>query len=84
MKMILSFLLLLSTTLAFGHEVKCTIKYRYVGVYFNSCPLGSLAEAIEVRIYPGPYPTVNTYVRCVQPSVDCVSSSIKPGTITKK
>jgi hypothetical protein len=47
----------------------CNLNLRYIGVYFNTCPVNTLVEGVDARGTNGPF--INTYVRCVQPQLIC-------------
>jgi hypothetical protein len=51
---------------------KCELQFLPNGVWFNSCPVGSLAEAVDVRTQVNS-PFTNVWVRCVRPKIICSS-----------
>jgi hypothetical protein len=71
MKFLTLFSVLFSFSL-FAQELKCDIRLNYVGVYYNYCPVGTVSEAVDVRLSGSPqYPFVNVLLRCVKPEVVC-------------
>jgi hypothetical protein len=66
---LITLLFLLVSFQSLAHE-KCKIILKNDGVWFNGCPKGSLAEAIDVRTQlNSPFTTV--WVRCVKPELVC-------------
>lgn len=51
-------------------ETKCELTLKPVGIYYYSCPKGSLADGVDA-FHPGPSPYPTVRVRCVQPVVEC-------------
>lgn len=70
MKMFLALMLVSSASFS-QVPITCEIKLRPVGIYYNTCPINTLAEGVDVRIGNGPYPMVTTLVRCVKPIIEC-------------
>lgn len=63
-------LALLFSFAAFATPV-CRVNLRSTGTYFNQCPRSMVAQGVDVRITPGPYPYVNVYVQCANTEVIC-------------
>ena len=61
--------LLLTSTVALA-ETKCEINLKSVGIYYTSCPVGSLADGVDVY-HPGPSPYPIVRVRCLKPEIVC-------------
>ena len=51
-------------------ETQCEMKVKTVGIYYNSCPLGTLADGVDAY-HPGPSPYPMVRVRCVKPEIVC-------------
>lgn len=56
--------------LTFSAQAKCKLVLKNDGVWFNGCPDGSLAEAVDVRTQLNS-PFTIVWVRCVKPEVVC-------------
>jgi hypothetical protein len=66
----MKFTALLFLFITFQVQAKCKLILKNDGVWFNGCPRGSLAEAIDVRTQlNSPFTTV--WVKCVKPEIVC-------------
>lgn len=61
---------LLIVLISFQVQAECKLILKNDGVWYNSCPRGSLAEAVDVRTQANS-PFTNVWVRCVKPEIIC-------------
>jgi hypothetical protein len=61
---------LMCINVAYASSNHCDLLLKPRGIFFNSCPVGTLADGVDAY-HPGPSPWPQVRVRCVKPEIVC-------------
>jgi hypothetical protein len=50
---------------------KCSIVFRPAGIWYNTCPLKTFADGVDVWVSPNPGSMASVRVRCISPEIVC-------------